>query len=66
MDKAGGLKEVDNLHVQVINNSSNTIGAPQNISSRPSVVGLFENSELTIDEDEDSSSVVTITAPVLI
>jgi len=65
VNRAGGLKEVHNLHVQVVNSSSNTIGAVQNEVAYPSVTGLFgEHSELTIDEDD--ASVVTITAPVLI
>jgi hypothetical protein len=63
-NRAGGFKEVENLHVQVVNSSSLTIGAVQNAIERPSVVGLFDNSELTIDEDD--ASVVTLTAPMLI
>lgn len=73
VDKAGGLKEVDNLHVRVINSgSSNTIGAPvHNPPPRTSVNALFENAEATIGEEEDDNadstrSTVTITAPVLI
>jgi len=65
VDKAGGLKEVDNLHVRVVNESSSTIGAVQNSISRPSMLGLFNNSGLSIEE-EDDEPVVTITAPVLI
>lgn len=63
--RAGGFKEVENLHVQVVNNSSNTIGAVQNPVERPSVTSLFNTSECTIGEDDDGS-VVTLTAPVLI
>jgi hypothetical protein len=66
VDKAGGLKEVDNLHVQVVNNSSSTIGAVSQAIARPSVIGLFEDSEATIEENGDDGSVVSIIAPVLI
>lgn len=65
VDRAGGLSEVDNLHVRVVNTSSSTIGAVQAPVTRPSVNGLFQHSEATIEED-DSSPTVTITAPVLI
>lgn len=65
---AGGFKKVENLHVQVINNSNLTIGAVENAIERPSMNGLFDPLEVTLDEDEDDSSVVTfaLTAPVLI
>lgn len=66
VDIARGLKEVNNLHVQVINTSSNTIGAVPKQNVPPSVMGLFqESSELKIDEDDDGSVVATITAPIL-
>jgi hypothetical protein len=61
VDRAGAPSEIENMHVQIVNEASWTVGAVAATVERPPMAGLFD-----FERSKSDSSVVTITAPVLI